>query len=229
MKLDPSQYEVPFRLKGLHCVPNFIARDQETSNLEESLLPKPTHALNQKVVVLHGPGGIGKTQLAIEFIRRSEEHFSSIFWINGGNSSKESVRQNFAQIAWEVPIGQIPESCRSFKSKISSEKLDEIVKYVLEWYNQPENNRWLLIFDNVDWDHSLKIDDARSYDVKDYFPEANHGSILIISRLRQLREYGQDQQLGGMSDLQAAELLRSKIGRSVEGNEKSGNNFVVIY
>ena len=219
---------MPFSLNGLYCVPDFIARDQEISNLEDTLLPKPIHVLGQKVVVLHGPGGIGKTQLAIEFARRSQKHFSSIFWFNG-SSSRESVRQDFAQIARELPLDQIPESCRNFKSRTSPEKLEEITKHVLEWFNQPENNRWLLIFDNVDRDHSLKMNDSQSYDVNDYFPKAKHGSILIVSRSRQLRKYGQDQQLGRMSDLQAAELLRSKIGRLIEGNENSVDNLLVIY
>lgn len=82
---------MPFSLKGLPRVPIFVPRDQEINDLEQTLLPKPTHTIRQQVVVLHGPGGIGKTQLAIEFARRSQNVFSSIFWLNG--SSRESIRQ----------------------------------------------------------------------------------------------------------------------------------------
>ena len=207
---------MPFSLKGLPRVPKFIARDQEMNDLKNTLFPKPTRETRRKVFVLHGLGGSGKTQLAIEFAQRSQKIFSSIFWLNG--DSKESVRQSLAQIARQLPPDQIPDSCRKF-SKTSPEELDEIISNILIWFSQHENNQWLLIFDNVDRDNSPEVNDPQSYDVEDFFPEADHGSILITSRLRQLRQHGQDRQLGRMSDLQGAEVLRCRIGRSVEGNE----------
>ena len=207
---------MPFSLKGLPRVPKFVARDQEMNDLKENLFPKPTRETRQKVFVLHGLGGSGKTQLAIEFAQRSQKIFSSIFWLNG--DSKESVRQSIAQIGRKLPKDQVPDFCRRF-SKTSPEELTEIINNILIWFDQPENNRWLLIFDYVNRDNSLEADDPQSYDVKEFFPEANHGSILITSRLRQLRQYGHDRQLGRMSDLQGAEVLRYGIGRSIEGNE----------
>ena len=207
---------MPFSLKGLPRVPKFIARDQEMNDLKNTLFPKPTRENRRKVFVLHGLGGSGKTQLAIEFAQRSQKIFSSIFWLNG--DSKESVRQSLAQIARQLPPDQIPDSCRKV-SKTSREELDEIIHNILIWFNQHENNQWLLIFDNVDRDNSPEVNDPQSYDVEDFFPEADHGSILITSRLRQLRQHGQDRQLGRMSDLQGAEVLRCRIGQSVEGNE----------
>ena len=214
---------MPFSLKGQPLVPKFVARDQEMNDLKENLFPKPTRETRRKVFVLHGLGGSGKTQLAIEFAQISQKIFSSIFWLNG--DSKESVRQSIAQIGRKLPKDKVPDFCRRF-SKTSPEELTEIINNILFWFNQPENNRWLLIFDNVDRDNSLEADDPQSYDVKEFFPEANHGSILITSRLRQLRQYGHDRQLGRMSDLQGAEVLRYRIGRSIEGNEKQATVLV---
>ena len=172
---------MPFSLKGLLPVPKFIARDQEMNDLKNTLFPKPTRETRRKVFVLHGLGGSGKTQLAIEFAQISKKIFSSIFWLNG--DSKESVSQSLAQIARQLPPDQIPDSCIKF-SKTSPEELDEIISNILIWFSRHENNQWLLIFDNVD--RSLEVNDPQSYDVKDFFPEADHGSILITSRLRQL-------------------------------------------
>ena len=185
------------------------------NDLMENLFPKPTREIRRKVFVLHGVGGSGKTQLAIKFARKSQNIFSSTFWLNG--DSKESVRQSVAQIARQLPENQIPDSCRKFSP--SPEELDEIIRNVLTWFNQHDNRRWLLIFDNVDRDTSPEINDSQSYDLEDFFPEFDHGSILITTRLRQLRQHGQDRQLGRMSDLEGAEVLRCRIGRSVEGNE----------
>ena len=124
-----------------------------------------------------------------------------------------------------MPKNQIPDSCKKF-SKTFSEELDEIIDNILIWFNHHENNRWLLIFNNVDRDSLPEMDDSQSYDVEEFFSEANHGSILITSRLRQLRQHGQDRQLGRMNDLQGAEVLRCRIGRSIEGNEKQAMVFI---
>ena len=130
------------------------------------------------------------------------------------------MRQSFAQIARKLPKDQIPNWCRKF-FRASPEELDEIISNVLHWVDQHGNNRWLLIFDNVDRDHSLEADDPQSFVVEDFFPEVNHGSSLITSRLRQLRQHGQDRQLGRMSNLQGVKVLQCRIGRSLEGNENS--------
>ena len=214
--IDSGPYQVQFSLKGLTSVPNFVARDQEMNDLKKNLFPQPTRATHRKVFVLHGPGGSGKTQLAIQFARRSQKIFSSIFWLNG--DSRESVRQGFAQIARQLSKDQIPDSYRKL-AKQSPEELDEIISNVLIWFNGLDNDRWLLIFDNVDRDTSLEVNDPKSYDVEEFFPEVDQGSILITSRLRQLRQHGQDRLVGRMSNAEGAEVLQCRIGRSIEGNE----------
>jgi ATP/maltotriose-dependent transcriptional regulator MalT len=159
------------------------------NDLKENLFLKPTRETRRKVFVLHGLGGFGKTQLAIEFAQRSQKIFSSIFWLNG--DSKKNVRQSLAQIGRKLLKDQVSDLCRRF-FKTFPEELDEIIRNILIWFDQLENNRWLLIFDNVDRDNSPEADDSQSYDVEEFFSEVNHGSILITSRLRQLRQHRQD-------------------------------------
>jgi len=48
------------------------------AELEQTLLPRRQYG-RQKVFVLYGLGGIGKTQLAVEFARRHYRKFSSVF------------------------------------------------------------------------------------------------------------------------------------------------------
>ena len=44
---------------------------------------QPTDSPSRKVAILHGLGGIGKTQLAIRFARDHRDDFTAIFWLHG--------------------------------------------------------------------------------------------------------------------------------------------------
>jgi hypothetical protein len=57
--------------------------------LDRLLWPDEREAEALEVVVMYGIGGIGKTQLALEYAYRFREHFSSIFWIDG--SSEDAI------------------------------------------------------------------------------------------------------------------------------------------
>lgn len=59
----------------------------------------------RRVVVVHGLGGIGKTQLAVEFARTHQRQFSAVFWLDG--SSEASVKQSFVDIVSRLPRDEL--------------------------------------------------------------------------------------------------------------------------
>lgn len=65
-------YNVPFQLGGIPLITDAIRR------LEAALLPKSISHSRRQVFVLHGFGGIGKTQLAAEFARKYQATFSPL-------------------------------------------------------------------------------------------------------------------------------------------------------
>lgn len=205
--IDDGPYKVSFSLKGLPIVSEFVARDEELDILKQSLLPKPTRIMRRKVHVVHGLGGIGKTQLAIEYARQHQRIYSSVFWLRG--NSKDEVRQSIAQIAYQIPAGQIPDSSRQV-SNMSVEELDIVIRDVLQWFSSPSNHRWLIIFDNVDRGLDPELNDHLAFAVTDYLPDADHGSILITSRLRKLAEYGTHLKLSRMNEQQGKDVLEKK-------------------
>lgn len=179
----------------------------EIEFLERVLLPRSGQSQRQKVHVLHGLGGIGKTQLAVEFARRHHRQFTSVFWLDG--SSKNSVKRSIASHASRISPSQIPEVSRAYAAE-SSTDVDTVVKDIMAWLARPDNNAWLLIFDNVDREHHPRGGgDPEAYDVKRYFSGADHGSILITTRLARLEQLGKSQQLGRVDDTQALAILRS--------------------
>ena len=214
--LDVGPYRIPFSRKGVPGMPHFVAREEEMNHLKQALLRRPTRPDGRRVFVLHGVGGSGKTQLAANFARETQTIFGSTHWINA--ESRQSVRESIASVARRIPEGQIPTECRKgFAS--STAELDMIIGSVLDWFALRENNGWLLVFDNVDRDDSPEANDPLSFDVEEFFPEHDHGSILITTRLHQLKQLGGDRQLNRMNDEQGVELLRQRIRRPVEGDE----------
>ncbi|KAI4592826.1 hypothetical protein KJ359_010379 [Pestalotiopsis sp. 9143b] len=68
-----------------------------------------------------------------------------------------------------------------------------MAKDVLKWLAEPDNTDWLLIFDNVDQDYQ-QGGMIGAYNIANYLP-ADHGSILITTRLRRLEELGTSKRL----------------------------------
>ena len=195
-------------------VKRFVARNSEMTRLTQALLPTSTDQMRRKVLVVHGLGGVGKTQLSVEFTRKYQREYSAVFWING--SSKERLGRSIADLASRLPEHQLSEGSRNYSRK-GSANVDGVVKDVLKWLSRPANDQWLLIFDNVDREYSVPSRDLEAFDVKEYFPTADQGSILITSRLASLWQLGTDIKLEPVDEAQGASILENSLGRSAEG------------
>jgi hypothetical protein len=121
-------YQIPSSLlKDVTAVNNFVDRPSEMAELSRVLLlQNPTD--RRKLLFLHGLGGIGKTQLAIEFARRHAAGFSSVFWLDG--RTEDTLKQSIATAATRIPGGQILESSRIYAIGMSGD-LDTVVKEVM--------------------------------------------------------------------------------------------------
>ncbi|KAH8661017.1 hypothetical protein BGZ61DRAFT_485569 [Ilyonectria robusta] len=164
-----GSYKTPFSLEGVLVSSHFVDRPSDTADLEKYLLPRRSHSRQtRKVFVLHGLGGIGKTQLAIDFARRHQATFSSVFWLDGSMSRNQAEAH-------------------------SKGDLDAAVASVMEWLARPDNRDWLLIFDNVDQDHE-QGGVTGAYDLRRYLP-GDHGAILVTTRLSRLAQLGESRRL----------------------------------
>ncbi len=140
---------------------------------------------------------------------------TTVFWIDA--STKEKWRRGIADFALRLPRGLSLEKARS-PSKEIGEDLDEIVQEVLRWFSQPSNHQGLLIFDNVDREFCVQPQDPGAFDVNEYFPDADQGSILITSRLADLWNLrSADIYLEPVNTLQGENILTNRVGRAVEG------------
>ncbi|KMP02565.1 LOW QUALITY PROTEIN: hypothetical protein CIHG_10261 [Coccidioides immitis H538.4] len=203
--VDIGEYQTNFSFEGVPLVKTFVERPGEMAELERVLLPQRQN-MRQKIFVLHGLGGIGKTQLAVEFTRRHRRKFSSVFWLDG--SDKVSLKLSIARCARRIPASQISDASRTY-SMNSTGNIDKVVRETMDWLAQPDNTEWLVVFDNVDRDYSSHAADPLAYNVQQYCSGADHGSVLTTTRLASLEQLGGSQQVNKIDRDQAQEILES--------------------
>ncbi|HTK11837.1 MAG TPA: toll/interleukin-1 receptor domain-containing protein [Ktedonobacteraceae bacterium] len=144
----------------------FTGREEFINLLHEKLIKdgnsdtKDTHAAAciQRQAI-KGLGGIGKTQIAIEYAYRYRESYAVILWVNA--ATEETLISSFADIAEMLPSLLV-------KDETDQKKIVAAVKHWLEQCHE----HWLLIFDNAD-DISL---------VRDFLPNTGNGHTLLTTR-----------------------------------------------
>jgi hypothetical protein len=217
---EPPNYTVSFSLAGAPVTGSFLGREADLEWLKQHLDSKKG-VLRRQICVIYGLGGLGKTQLAIEYARRSKQAYSSVFWLNG--ATEESLVQSILQNAPRFP--EETQAGTTQGSTFAESKAGALA--VLRWFSQPENNKWLLIFDNVDRTSYDAPENDReclsAYDITEYFPDGDAGSIIVTTRLQRLSTLGESLKLKKLSDKESLQILE-KYSRKVFRKEASGSN-----
>jgi hypothetical protein len=80
-----NEFNVSIKLPFLRN-PNFSGRGGIISDMHGCVIPtKSGNSSRRKVIVLCGMGGIGKTQIALEYAYRYGGQYTSIFWVDAEN------------------------------------------------------------------------------------------------------------------------------------------------
>jgi hypothetical protein len=142
---------------------------------------------HQRVLLLYGTGGMGKSQLAVEYSHQNQDSYSAIFWIDA--KTEQSTVSSF--------IGEVERLVRHLgRSKTYEEAAKSlgiaglvdgtgtvsreqqfaarIVQDFKEWLVGAIAGRWLLLFDNYD-----QLED---FSLTKFFPQSKAGRIIITSR-----------------------------------------------
>ena len=202
-----ENFSVPFSLSVVPEVKEFVGRKDELLRIKEAFQGNGSH---RKVVLLHGLGGIGKTQLAVASLKEHRDIYSAIFWLNG--KTEDTLKQSFASMARRLYI----ESPFSALLRLAAEEKDanQVVVFIKQWLSIKGNTQWILVFDNVDNPKLPGISDPQAYDIRLYFPEAHQGSILITTRSSRL-EIGEVISVKKLLDIQESiTILTSMSGKA---------------
>ena len=82
-----------------------MGREEELIRMKEAF---QDHGSQREVVLLCGLGGIGKTQLAVAFLKRHRDIYSAVFWLNGKN--EDTLKQS-KRLCNKSIFGAIENSC----------------------------------------------------------------------------------------------------------------------
>ncbi len=137
---------------------------------------------------LKGLGGIGKTQLAIEYAYRYQNHYPHTFWVNA--ATEEALIASFVAIADLLP---------SFIGKDEQDQRN-VVEAVKRWLEQ-SSTRWLLLFDNAD-DISL---------LRPFLPKNGPGHILLTTRAHAVNSIAASIQVEKMNLMEGVCLLLRRV------------------
>ncbi len=181
-----TYYEVP-SLQVSH----YIERPDLFRSIQEGLEGATASKDRQRLVVLLGMGGSGKTQLALEYCRilRSSEKFKAILWIDA--SSSTTLASDFDRISQKLNF-----TCKSFRD--TEEKID-FVKATLESWEKPS----LLVFDNFD-----RLEAFQDPGIDKYLPAAvGIGEIIFTTRNPECERLGLTIKVSQMTEDEGLKLL----------------------
>jgi hypothetical protein len=208
-----DEFSVNFSLDGIAETDHFVARETELAQIRNILCGDGS----RRVAVLHGLGGIGKTQLTIAYAKRYRHNYSAVLWLN--IMDIDSLKQSFAKAA-KLILREHP-SATHLSSLDMNRSLEEIVDAVKAWLSLPKNTRWLLVFDNYDNPKIPGNKDAGAIDVRKFFPESYQGSIIITTRLAQVK-VGRQVPIKKLTNIgDSLQILANASGRqlSLDGKE----------
>ena len=144
----------------------FVGREEQLAQVETRLFGDK----HTPIIAIVGPGGTGKSQLALELAYRTRQKKGySVFWVDA--SDIDRLSQSYASIAQKLDV-----------PGWKDEKAD-IRQLVKQYLGRTDAGRWLMIFDNVEGTHvaSTASYTAGAANPIDYLPQSKLGSTIFTT------------------------------------------------
>jgi len=134
--------------------PYFVDRQDLTQSVHQLL---NSFSPNVNVLSLNGMGGVGKTQLAVEYAYRFSHEYDTVLWLD--SSTNLNIGVHYGHFADELSLNE--DEC---------DRANTMIKRVRRWLEQ--NTGWLLVYDGFDDPEALRP----------YLPRTVNGHVIVTSR-----------------------------------------------
>ena len=138
--------------------PFFKGRENELETIRKNFRTGKSAGVTQ---CLTGMGGVGKTQLALEYAFKHLEDYDTIWWLDA--SDPDLLYRAASDFIERKEL----RSCKS---------INAVGRTFAEWFEDKENGTWLLVYDNFE-----DLDSVLPYMP---VPKKHKGDILFTTRLR---------------------------------------------
>ena len=116
--LTPSKF--PIHSVNMGENHDFIGREKELGSLHDTLVESHTTATPVSCVI-HGIGGVGKTQFALKFTYKYKSDFQAVFWISADPEKETEILRTFGAIGRKLRL-------------FDSEDIDQTkVEIIVDW------------------------------------------------------------------------------------------------
>lgn len=178
----------------------------------------------QRIAVLWGLGGMGKTQLALKYLEQRRPKGNSLFWITC--TSEETIIRSFQDIAQNLvsSINQLfpdvsveviarglgirnASSLDANLTSLKDPKTVGLINVIKSFLSRPVNKDWHLVFDS--WDLLAEVD------LRTYFPPCSHGYIIITTREKDFGGLGFSLNVSGVGPDTGARILLDRISPTI--------------
>ncbi|WP_410567706.1 FxSxx-COOH system tetratricopeptide repeat protein [Amycolatopsis sp. cmx-4-61] len=167
--------------------PEFIGRRELLDHLTASLRPAGC-------AILHGPGGLGKTQIAVEYIYRQLRDHDLVWWVSALHESQ--IRASLSELARQLRLPGAEEALTAVPAVLAALRAGKPYR------------RWLLVFDAADHPASLLP----------FLPTDGPGRTLVTTRDGAPAGFpGESIPIGRFTRAESIELLRHRDPAVAEG------------
>ncbi|OAP55685.1 hypothetical protein AYL99_09837 [Fonsecaea erecta] len=211
-----ANYVGHYAHSSLHPVKTFVERPKLREQIRQQLARDGNETVQDyksRILAIWGLGGMGKTQLVLDYLQRYRSDYNATFWIEAGQ--KSTIERDFVNI--HRLLFDVPLSAR----ESGQDRLAEAVQRVKSWFSH-RHERWLFVFDGVD---SVDDPDDREYvDLLEFIPGSSTVDIIIISRSKTVEDRATlgGVKVGEMDHEQAVELFYKTSQLTAPLKETSG-------